>query len=83
MNARCKIAAHRAGMSIKNVVPELAGSSTSGQVPRICCKRNKITELGRQSSHIRWAEGDQKQEPAATIMLDPLDKISDRKDTYW
>ena len=46
---------------------------TSGQA--LGRRRNKITELGvtnRQCSHISGSEGDQNEEPAATIMLDAL-----------
>ena len=57
------------------MIPVLADSPASGQAPKIGRGRNRtieLGELGRQCSHICGAEGDQNEEPAATIMLDPL-----------
>ena len=62
-------------MSEKLPVP--ADTPASGQAPGIGRQRNKITELGEpphQCSYICGAEGDQNEEPIATVLFDPLNQ---------
>ena len=58
------------------MIPVLADSSASGQAPKYGRGRKRtieLGELGQQCSHICGAEGDQNEEPAATVVFDSLD----------
>ena len=59
------------------MIPVLADSPASGQAPKNGRGRKRtieLGELGRQCSHNCGAEGDQNEEPAATLIFDPLNE---------
>ena len=59
----------------EEMIPVLADSPASGQASQLGRGRKRTIELGdlgRQCSHSCGAEGDQNEEPAATLIFDPL-----------
>ena len=58
------------------LLAEMPASGQSSWAGRRSHKTSELDELGQQCSHICGANGDQNEEPIATVLFDPLDQGS-------